>query len=566
MSELTGSQVRRQPPTPPAAAADAVPSRRPRGRTRWLDALALAVIAATYSIVQYLVFPGPQRFDPSYYFQIGQQFPHVPANWWTLRIGLLEPIHLAIAVFGVSEAAQYAVPVAAALLLGGSVFATMRLLFRDRIVAVAAALVVLLNPDFLLNSAYIFPDTVATATFAAGFLLLIVARRKRLDPPRWTSTAAAAAAGVVLGWTYLIREFSPILLPAVIAAVLLFRLPLRRVLVLTGAAVATFSIELIYGAARYGNPFERIHVLLGRKRSSPSHHADWAPFRAQVKNIFDGLLVLPRLLLSWDDGWFLIALIVIFVIALLRFRGVRLLVLAAWLFSYWAVMAILAITHNATGDPILDVGNVRYWYPLLPALVMGGMGGLALLIRGTTTPSLRRVRLSQAAVLVAAALVLVPGTAQFSSCASKNVWRNDSAAGWDGVRLWLASPQAKQFTAIRSDRITERTLVEYTQTRFGRHVWHGVVGREATTHVPVPGPAGHSLLLVNVALTSHTLTDELLASWAPVYVSPDGRLAVLASKAVAQPVPAADEARWMASFGSRGIIPGRCGSSPYEAA
>jgi hypothetical protein len=239
------------------------------------------------------------------------------------------------------------------------------------------------------------------------------------------------------------------------------------------------------------------------------------------------------------------------------------LVIAAWLFSYWALMALIGITHNKTGDPYLDIGNVRYWYPALPALIMGGLGGMALLIRGTT-PSVLRVRLSQAAVLVAAALVLVPGTAQFSSCASKNIWRNDSAQSWDGVRSFLASPAAKPFTVIHTDRITERTLVEYTHSRFGSAVWHGTLGPTSTTSPPLTGP--HRLLLVNVASSSEQRAKKLLRSWSPVYVSSDGRLALLAAKPAAHGAPAAATQRWLSAYGPRPVVPGSCGSSPYEAA
>jgi hypothetical protein len=563
MSELTGSDVRGAESAPPATTSEQVESAPNRRRVRGLDALALLVIAATYAVVQYLVFPGPQRFDPSYYFQLGTHFPHVAANWWSLRIGILAPLRLAIAVFGQSQAAQYTLPVVAAVLLAGAVFAMMRMLFHDRLVAIATALVVVLNPNFLLNSAYIFPDTLSTATFAAGLLLVIAGRPREVEPPAWLMTTTVAAGGVLLGWTYLIREFSPILLPVVIAAVLLFRYPVRRMAVLAGAAVATYGVELIYGAVRYGNPFERIHVLLGRKSSSASHHADWAPFREKVHNIVESALVLPHLLLSWNEGWVLVAFIVVFIVALARFRGTRLLVLGAWLFSYWALMAIIGVTHNKTGDPYLDIGNVRYWYPALPALIMGGLGGLALLIRGTT-PSVLRVRLSQAAVLVAAALVLVPGTAQFASCANKNVWRNDSAQSWDGVRSFLTSSQAKPFNVIHTDRISVRTLVEYTHSTFGGTVWHGTLGPTSTKNPPLTG--AHRLLLVNVASSNRQRAAKLLRTWSPVYVSSDGRLALLAAKPVARPVSAADQQRWLSAYGPRPVVPGTCGSSPYEAA
>jgi hypothetical protein len=563
MNEPTGSDLRSDESAQTAVPSDE-PVPTPGGRRALrLDAIAVGVIIAAYGIVQYVVFPGPQRFDPSFYFDVANRFPDVDPNWWTLRIGLIAPLHVVIAVLGESEVALYTIPVASAILLGTSVFAMMRVLFQDRVVASATALVVMLNPNHLLNSAYIFPDTTATATFTAALLLVILGRPREAEGPRWLSTATVVAAGVLLGWSYLIREFTPILLPAVIVAVLLFRYPRGRIAVLAGSALGTVALEPVYGAIRYGNPFERLHVLLDRSSvSAPSHHTDWAPFRAQVNNVFDAVLVLPRLLLAWNEGWVLVALIFVFIVALLRFRGTALLVLGTWLFSYWAVMVILALTRNTSGDPMLNVANVRYWYPVLPALVMGGLGGLALLIRGPT-PSLQRVRLSQAAVIATAALVLVPGTIQYSSCAARHVWPNDTASSWNDVRSWLATPQAERFNAIRTDPITRRTLVVYTHSRFGSTVWHGFVGQTTPSHPPAPGP--HRLILVNVAASTRGSATALLASWSPVFVSSDGRLAVLAPRSVVATVHATARHRWLSTYGPRHLVPGTCGLSPYQA-
>jgi hypothetical protein len=200
MSELTGSDVRGAESAPPETTSEHVGTAPSRRRVRGLDALALLVIAVTFLVVQYLVFPGPQRFDPSYYFQLGTHFPHVKANWWSLRIGILAPLRLAIAVFGQSQAAQYTLPMVSGILLASAVFAMMRLLFHDRLVATATALVVVLNPNFLLNSAYIFPDTLSTATFAAGLLLVIAGRPREVEPPAWVTTTTVAAGGVLLGF------------------------------------------------------------------------------------------------------------------------------------------------------------------------------------------------------------------------------------------------------------------------------------------------------------------------------------------------------------------------------
>ena len=158
---------------------------------------------------------------------------------------------------GVTEATLYIVPLSAGVLLVTAVYGTMLALFRDRVLAAAAALVAVLNADFLLNSSFIFPDNFATATFAAGFLFLVLGGLAARRSSPWAAWIVVCA-GFFFGWTYLIREFSPILLPTVIVAALLLGYSLRRLGLLVAAAVATGALELAFGAIRWGRPF--IHL------------------------------------------------------------------------------------------------------------------------------------------------------------------------------------------------------------------------------------------------------------------------------------------------------------------
>src|SRR4249920_3674685 len=145
---------------------------------------------------------GPHPFDPAKYFETAVYFPHVALDLWTLRIGLVGLVYGAVLIFGPSEASLYAVPIATGLLLAAAVYATMLVLFRDRVVAGAAALVTTLNPVYLRNASSILPDTTATATFAAGFLCLLLGGEglwQRQSIRR--KDVAAAVAGVLFGAT-----------------------------------------------------------------------------------------------------------------------------------------------------------------------------------------------------------------------------------------------------------------------------------------------------------------------------------------------------------------------------
>ena len=76
--------------------------------------------------------------------------------------------------------------------------------------------------------------TVATSVAWSTALGLPFSMIPSRSPP-----VAVAVAGMLFGASYLIREFSPFLLPAVLAAVFLLRYSWRRIGLLAGAAVAT---------------------------------------------------------------------------------------------------------------------------------------------------------------------------------------------------------------------------------------------------------------------------------------------------------------------------------------
>jgi hypothetical protein len=527
------------------------------------------IVLVACVVGQIMLFPGPQPFDPAYYFQIGVDYPHIAADWWSLRIGLIGPIRLAVLVFGVSELALYAVPFAAGLLLAASVYVMMLVFFRDRVLAAAAALVTVLNANYLLQGLYLFPDTIATATFTAGMLCLVLGRKRSEDDGRrWRPDAAALAAGFLFGWSYLIREFSPILAPAVVAAVVLLRYPLRRVAVLTGAAVTTAALELLYGFVQYHDPLIRIHTLLERRAVSnrPARQHLFEALRTKLNDPLDGILVLPRLLLTWNVGWVFLLLIALFAVALVRCRDRRLWLLAAWFFGFWAAMAGLALWRLPSGDLVVNVTNIRYWYPLLPPLAMGAFGGLYLLLRGASE-SPRRARLAQVVAVSLSALALVPGSIEFKSCAAKDVWRNEPSERWDELRSWFATPASQRYDVVWTDKSSQRLLIVYTRSTFGSRYWRGQVERlprRLRGSFTPPNPS-RALILVQRNRVSQLAVDALRRDWAPVFESRDRRLVLLVHMSSGRQASTGVDAAWWRPPPARGpgVKPGTCGLSPY---
>lgn len=535
----------------------------PAARLDWLTG---GLVLLVYLVMQLWLLLGPQPYDPAKYFVSAVDFPNFPRDYWTLRIGLIAPVRVAVLVLGSSEAALYAVPIATGLLLAVAVYATMLVLFRDRVLAAAAALVTVLNPFHLLNSSFIFPDTTATATFAAAFLCLLlggerseeVAARGRA-PELW-----ALGAGVLLGWTYLVRELGPILLPAVVVALVLLRYPARRIVLVAAGAVATFSLELLYGAVRYGDPLARVHTLLDRRDASvrPGRLQFMERLQEEITNPLDALLVFPRLLVTFNLGWLFLLLIALFLFGLARTRDRRLWLLGAWFLTFWAVMAAFALWRLPSGELIVNVTNIRYWYPIFPPLVMGAFGTLALLLPGSF-PALRRLSIASVVAAALAAVGVGAGSVEFERCADKDVWRNEPSARWHDLRSWFASPASDRYDVVWTDRVTRRLALAFDSGTFGGHLWDGGVesfsGR-ATLRVP-PTEAGRSLVLVHTSRFpgAEHVPQALRSDWAPVFRSGDGRLILLAQAGTG----GSDWSEQVPKGRPRGE-PGECGLNTFE--
>jgi len=506
---------------------------------RRLDLLAGGIVLVGYAVVQLVLLRGPRPFDPAVYWAAGLAFPHVDpepqTELLTLRIGLVAPVKAAVLAFGPSEAALYTVPLATGLVLAAAVFGTMLLLFGDRVLAAAAALVVVLNAYYLLNSSFIFPDPTATAAFTAGvFFLVLGAVRSREPGGGRSGNVSLLCAGVLFGWAYLIREFSPVLLPAVVAAFVLLGYRARQIIPLAGAALATFCLEPLYGLLRYGDPFVHFRFLLGRGdvAVNKGRLARIDQIQEQLSNPLDTLLVFPRLVLSWYVGWVFVLFFALFIAALVRTRDRRLWLFAAWCFGFWVVMALLGLGSLPSGRWIVNITNVRYWSPIFPALVMGAFASLYLLLP-KSLPTFRGLTATHAAAAVFVALALAPGVAQYRRCSAMDVWPSAPIERWHDLRSWLATPEAQGYDVIWTDRNSGRYVSAFANTTFGRRLWSGGVEWFGRGGAEIPAtPSVRSLVLINKDEFRYPKAlSDLRADWSPVFVTSDGVMVLLAQKA-----------------------------------
>jgi hypothetical protein len=323
-----------------------------------------------------------------------------------------------------------------------------------------------------------------------------------------------------------------VLVPVVLAAALLLRYGARRIVLLAAAAFATFLLEPLYGLLRYGDPLVHARTLFARRDAplDPEEVRIREHVRDQLDGVFETLAVFPRLLLAWSGGWVFVLLAVVFLLALTRVRDRRLWILAPWCFGFWAFMAVAGLGSLPSGQWILNITNIRYWYPVFPPLVMGAFGGAALLARsaGVTLRGLSPAPLLACAL---AALAVAPGMVEYRRCAAADAWLSDPIERWHDLRSWFASEEAQRYATVLTDLNSSRFVPPFTRTVFGERLWHGTVERLDRSRAGARHAAdlGRSLLLVHKGrFRSEGRLRELRREWSPVFVGDDGVLVVLA--------------------------------------
>lgn len=394
----------------------------------WIVALGLLGL---FAVVQYAYLRPPSSQDGMHYFERAADFPDVPTDHWSFRIGLLVPVRVFQAVFGYSETAYYAVPLVAGALL---VLATWWLgtkLF-DPVVGAGAAVMLVFSHAFLDTSSILLPDTVAAALFAAA-LCVLVFTAERL--PRWSRLdhGLLVAVGLLLAWAYLVREFVVFLFPVVAVVWWVYRLPWRAAAWVAAPAAAVFVGESALNWALHGSPFERLFVSGG--------HGGRRSFIDDTR--VDALTRLPRALADAPGGWPLALTAAAMPLALwVRRRPFR--VVAAWFFAFWVPVTL------GTGlvDPqfrFFIADKLRYWLPVLPALLIGGLALLHHAVR------------SRAAVLV---LAVVLGVAVPAGARDRDVYRVNGADQLAELDAWLDGP-GRDVEVVWTDSYTARLVPLY---------------------------------------------------------------------------------------------------------
>ncbi|HEU5158726.1 MAG TPA: glycosyltransferase family 39 protein [Streptosporangiaceae bacterium] len=399
------------------------------------------------------------------------------------RFGLIIPMRLAIAVFGYSETAYHIVPILATLTLLLGTYALGTQLF-SRPVGVAAAVVVVATTPVFADAADPLPDVFAAGLFTVALSIALALRRRRLEPRWWV----LAGLGLVLGWSYLVREFIVFVWPLI--PIVLYRRVGWRGLAWMAAPMAVLALgETLLCWQLYGNPLARFNAVTNHAEGPVAPEVARS-FRDKPRHVY--LLRLPAKLNTYPEGGWLLGLLTLTLVGGLLWRR-RLALIVTWGALLWVPLTLLGGILDPS-RPKLRLQLIRYWFPIFPAFVLGGLGALWLIglflrdrigARAANRPPL-------GAVAAAVPLVLVIGVAASTAgTAAANWWgRPGTPAGGEralaAFRTWM-SDHDTEVRRIWTDSHTARVLRFYQYGPYGGLAWRTPIAR-ARPGGPTPTP------------------------------------------------------------------------------
>ena len=264
--------------------------------------------------------------------------------------------------------------------------------------------------------------------------------------------------------------------------------------------LAVAAGDLVHNAIVFHDPLVQLHADQAQARQLGSP-VSWA----------DALGRFPQAMSSGHPSG------VIFLVALgLNVAGLaitwdrRLAMTLIWFLSLWIPLTLLGGIVDPS-QPLFPWGHLaRYWFPVLPAITIGGVGACILMVRRIPWRG-ARLGVALAAGAALAVTYVAPAVAGITHV------RRDSS--WNQLRAWLSRHPGVR--VLWTDSYSAQTLFFYTKTPRGTAAWNGTV--EVYTN-NVPGRAMHRPMFVT---SQSPVPPALIAGWRVLWRSRDGSLKIL---------------------------------------
>jgi hypothetical protein len=439
------------------------------------DWLPLVILLISFLVIQLYLLRPPALSDQLDYFSAVSEFRNLRDSHRHLRIGLLFPVWGLIRIFGYSEVAYYAFPIASSAGLIAGTYWLGRLLFGT-VVGLSAGALVVLNPYVLKRSGHLLPDIPGVALITIGLALIIfVAVRPNSDSCCKTFNTRElgylVVAGLLFGWAYLIREIAAIAIVLTVVPFIAYKVPWRGMFFIMGGFGMGLLVELGWGWARFDEPFVRIVEASGSRSTD-------------LPIIDDPLLIvgqLPEVLVAESGGliWLVLGIVGFggAMIFSLR-RDERFYLLIAWTLGFWLLMTAAGLVPVfIEGEVLLRLQKVRYWFVLFPPLMVAALGTIWIILSkvgdATTFKKMNHPTVVQSTLLM---LLLIWVPINVVATGENVRLAGGGASHYREFRSWLymaGSDIAVMYVDSGHGRAQRRVLPMYTRNFYGRRIWEG---------------------------------------------------------------------------------------------
>ncbi|WP_026313337.1 glycosyltransferase family 39 protein [Actinomadura flavalba] len=458
-----------------------------RRRPPWRRIAALSgLVTVVGVVVQWVIMTPPLYYDPYYVWLGARDWPDVPLDRWPFvelphqvtRIGLVLPARAVQELLGTGQAAYFVIAALAGCVFFVGTYLAVRSLFGD-VAGVASALLLIVHPFFTLTNPYtheitwsagvLLPDMPGAGLFAAGMAGLVAASRRTGR----AQTRMLVVAGLLLGSSFLVREFLAFLFLAIPAYLWLLRIPWRRNVTVGLTMLAVLAANFVHNVIVWGTPLAGLRSAAGHGGKS------WdVVTRPLAANSFWRAMTEGNPL-----GLVFVALLALTIVGWAVTRDRRLALCLVWFFTLAVPLTLLSGVLDPD-DISLRAWLIRYWFAVLPALLAGGIGAVTLLARRVPAAWTARLR----PVAFGAAVL---GVVAYLGAAFAAVPDLPRDRAWNELRVWLDGRD--DLPAITTDGRLAQTFTFYARDMWGNVQWNGrvvtfpqyAVGDPPTTEYPM---------------------------------------------------------------------------------
>jgi len=197
------------------------------------------------------------------------------------------------------------------------------------------------------------------------------------------------------------------------------------------------ALEMVMAQWAHGDPLARLKI--------DSEHGS-APLKPLTRE--DALLRFPHIVEVYPGTTVVLATLVLTAVGAVVVRRKQHLLLLGWFLVIWVPLTLVSGLIDP-GFIRINASLMRYWIPVLPALVLGAAGFVAWLLALVR----RRLPADRRALGVGlTALVAVAGVVVAVLPVVKLVERNPRDQAWNAVRAYLHRHDAQVDTVITDDR------------------------------------------------------------------------------------------------------------------